>query len=325
MSTGACQKVKLLKLLEILQLESDEDHPLSTNQIIAKLNEQGIKVARKALYSDIKTLGDFGYEVLMTKNKSNYYYIVDRSFDIAELKILLDAIQAASFITEKKSKILIDKVAALAGSNRAALLKKNITCFDTTKHTNENIYYNVDVIDTSILNGKKVSFEYFDYGINGVRIYRKESERYIVNPIVLVFSDDNYYLVCYNDKYKNISNYRVDRMDKVSEDKDAIEPADCVKGFNIHKHKKQVFSMFLGDVTDIEFMVHKDIIDVVVDKFGEKVKMKKVDEDFAMVYATVQVSPTFYAWCFTFGNKLRIVAPYHVTEEIQARAKEILN
>lgn len=324
MSTGACQKVKLLKLLEILQLESDEDHPLSTNQIIVKLNEQGIKVARKALYSDIKTLGDFGYEVLMTKNKSNYYYIVDRSFDIAELKILLDAIQAASFITEKKSKILIDKVAALAGSNRAALLKQNITCFDTTKHTNENIYYNVDVIDTSILNGKKVSFEYFDYGVNGVRIYRKEGERYVVNPVALVFSDDNYYLVCYNDKYKNISNYRVDRMDKVSEDKDAIEPADCVKGFNIHEHKKQAFSMFLGEVIDIELMVHKDIIDVVVDKFGEKVKMKKEDADFVRVYATVQVSPTFYAWCFTFGNKLKILNPKHIADAMKQKAMEIL-
>lgn len=156
-------RIRLVKILEILRQDTDEDNPMPTNTLIKKLAEQGIECDRRTLYRDIQVLNEYGYEVLRTRAISNEYYIVDRSFDIPELRILLDAVQAASFITPKKTEVLIDKIADLAGSHRAEVLKKNIMRFNITKHTNEAIYYNVNEIERAIMEGKKVSFFYFDY------------------------------------------------------------------------------------------------------------------------------------------------------------------
>ena len=156
-------RIRLVKIFEILRQDTDEDNPMPTNTLIKKLAEQGIECDRRTLYRDIQVLNEYGYEVLRTRAISNEYYIVDRSFDIPELRILLDAVQAASFITPKKTEVLIDKIADLAGSHRAEVLKKNIMRFNIAKHTNEAIYYNVNEIERAIMEGKKVSFFYFDY------------------------------------------------------------------------------------------------------------------------------------------------------------------
>lgn len=303
------QKIKLLRILEILRMYSDEENPMTTKEIISKLNEQGIECARKSLYDDIDILNEYGYEILCIKSTQNKYYIVDRTFDIPELKILLDAVQSASFITEKKTKDLVCKVANLAGCHRADLLLENIVCFDTNKHTNESIYYSVDTIDRAIVEKKKISFLYFDYDLNGNRVYRKDKERYVVNPVALIFSENNYYLTCYNDKYQNLSNYRVDRMDKVEELNEAVVPAECVAGFDVHKHRAQAFSMFAGELEEVILLVENSLIDVILDKFGQKTVRRKVDDDHFEIRVKVQVSPTFYAWCSTFGTKLKIVSP----------------
>lgn len=318
MSKSSNQKIKLVKLLEILKKFSDEEHPLSTAQLIEKLAEQGIQAERKAIYDDIRILNDAGYEIFSYRNRSNYYYIIDRGFDLAELRVLLDAVQAAKFITEKKTAILTEKIACIAGENRAKLLTCNINCFNTVKHTNENILYNIDTLDECILKKKKVSFVYFDYDSKCGRVYRKKGEKYIVNPIALVFSEDNYYLTCYKDKYKNISNYRVDRMDKVTMLETSIEPAECLQTFHIHTCKKQAFSMFVGELTEVEFIIDKSKINLVVDKFGESVKMTDTGEPYVTVKTQVQISPPFFAWCITFGTALKIVSPYVVVEKMRA-------
>lgn len=322
MSKVNFQKIKLVKLLEILRRDSDEDRPIKTNDLITKLREQGIECSRKILYKDIEELNYYGYEILKLKGQSNMYYIVDRSFDIAELKVLIDAVQAASFITEKKTKQLIDKIAALGGSYRASLLKHNIVCFDTIKHTNEKIYYYVDTIDKCILSNKQLSFLYFDYRVSGGKEYRKDKQRYTVNPITLICSHDNYYLVCYNDKYKNISNYRVDRMDNVKQENADINQADCGKDFNINKYRKEVFSMFTGKTEQIELLAHNDLIDIIIDKFGENVKMTAHKEYFT-IKVQVQTSPTFFSWCCSFGTRLKVISPENVIKELKEHIKEI--
>ena len=315
MSRGCNQKIKLVKILEILKKHSDEEHSLSTYDIIQKLYDAGISAERKAIYEDIKLLNEFGYEIITKREKQNKYYIVERNFDVAELKILLDAVQAASFITESKTKILINKISALAGENRAKLLKENIVIFDTTKHTNEHIYYNVDTIDNCILEKRKVSFLYFDFDLKGKRVYRKDQERYIVNPVALIFSNDNYYLTCYNDKYQTLSNYRVDRMDNVQCEKEKIEPSDCIKGFNVHRHKKQAFSMFIGELTEVEIKAENSLTNVIIDKFGERIKMIRADKDSFIIKVRVNISPTFFSWCFTFSSKIKILSPEKVIAE----------
>ena len=202
------QRLKLLKIHEILKAETDANNPMPTNKLIDRLHEEGIDVERKALYNDINILNEYGYEVMCEKGRSNAYYIEDRLFDVPELKIILDAINSARFITKEKTRILTDKVSVLAGKPKAEVLKNHLVCFDTLKHTNESVYYNVDTINDAITQNRKVSFFYFDYDVNKNKIYRKEKTRYVVNPISLVFSEDNYYLVVYNSKYKKFNNYR---------------------------------------------------------------------------------------------------------------------
>lgn len=317
-------KIKLVVLLDILRMYSDEENPMSTHAIIERLSEYGIETGRKALYDDINTLNEFGYEILTIKSRSNLYYIVDRSFDAAELKILVDAVQAANFITEKKTKELTNKIAMLAGTHKAKLLTKNIVYSDTAKHSNEKIYYSVDEIDRAIMNKKKIAFTYFELDCHGQRKYRKNGEKYVVNPVSLIFNENKYYLTCYNDKYMNLANYRVDRMDKVEMLPDDITPSACAEDFNAHRHTKQVFSMYTGETEKVTFEVNAKALDVIFDRFGEKTKFAYLNEDTFKFSANVSVSPTFFAWCVGLGKNLRILAPQSVKDEYTKYLKDIV-
>jgi predicted DNA-binding transcriptional regulator YafY len=305
MSNEQSQRIRALKVYEILCQETDEDNPLGTTLLISKLKLSGIECDRKTLYKDIKALNDYRFEVMCTRGQSNQYYVVSRKFDIPELRILIDAVQAASFITPGKTKELIDKIASLGGSSRGKVLK-NTTAFSTVKQKNEGIYYNVASLDEAIIAKHQVSFVYFDYNDTGKRVYRKDKERYIVNPIALVFNDNNYYLVCYNDKYQNISNYRVDRMEDVRVEETKISESECTEDFNLAEYRKQTFSMYAGELTKVEIAFDKSLTDVIYDKFGSDVCISCVADDWCKVSVKVIPSPVFFGWCCSLGIKLKL-------------------
>ena len=303
-------KIKLLRIWEILKQDSDENNPLTTNQILEKLSESGIVCDRRTLYQDISTLNSYGYEVICKKGQhSNGYYVIDRSFDVPELRILIDAVQAASFISPKKTVELTDKIAALGGSYRADILKKNIVEFNTTKHNNEHIYYSVNAIEDAILAEKKISFQYFDLNESHERVFRKNGENYLVNPVATVFSNDNYYLICYHDNHDGITTYRIDRMLNVSVSDQEINKAAQPKGLNIAKHRKQSFSMFGGITETVKFEADKNLLDVIYDKFGEDTQIRSIGNGKISFTADVQVSPVFFGWCCMLGDKLRVAQP----------------
>lgn len=281
-------KIRLLKVWEILRTETDEDNPMGTPILLQKLANQGIKCDRRTVYRDIQLLNDFGYEILHNRGISNQYFVVDRSFDVPELRILLDAVQAASFITPKKTEVLVDKIADLAGSHRAELLKNNIVRFNITKHTNEAIYYSVNEIERAIIEQKKVSFFYFDYNAK-----------------------------CYSDKYKNVTHYRIDRMESVEVESDNITPTSCISSFNISEHRKQVFGMFVGKEERVSIVIENSLIDAVMDKFGEDVQLEDRGNGTAVLNISVQISPMFIAWCCSFGDKLNVISPQKVITEIK--------
>lgn len=318
-------KIKLVKLLEILRQDSDEDNYLDTNEIINKLATQGIECDRRTLYDDIAVLNSYGYEILCEKNsgKANRYCIVDRSFDVPELRILMDAVQAASFITKKKTALLMEKIADLGGSHRAELLKNNIISFNTSKHTNEQIFYSVSELERGIIEGKKVSFLYFDYNAKKEKIYRIDKRRYYVNPCATVFSNDNYYLVTYSNRYDNLSNYRIDRMEDVRvEDSDRVLPDNQTK-FNIKKHKKEIFEMFAGVSKKVEILFDEKLIGPVLDKFGEDAYLIDQKNGTVKLIAEVQVSKRFFAWVCSFGKDMKVVAPEEVVLQTKEYVKEI--
>ena len=321
------RKIKLLKMWELLKQETDEKHPMETQEIISRLKKDGIEVDRKILYNDIDILNANGYEVMCQRAKSNKYYVMDRSFDTAEIRVLMDAVQAAAFVTEKKTEVLLDKIASLAGSKRGEVLKGNITKFSTVKSLNENIYYVIDKIVDAREDNKKISFNYFDYGLKRERIFRKDKKDatmdklYIVNPVETVFNNDQYYLICYDDKHKDFTNYRIDRMDNVSKLDDDIVKYEWLIGKDISKYKRQQFSMFSGEVKNVTFIADRTLIDVIFDKFGSGVELKLTEDDKLKCTVEVQVGAMFIAWLCSFDNKLKVVSPPSVVNKV----KEHLN
>lgn len=325
MSRENIRKLKVLKLLELLRQSTDEQHPMTTNNIAIQLAQVGIPCDRRTISQDIATLNELGYEVMSTMiGHEKAYYVEDRSFSIPELKILIDAVHASSFITEKKSEELIDKLVVLAGSHRAEVLKRNMVCFNTRKHSNERIFYNVDYLEDAILQQKKVIFRYFDLNENGERIYRRDGHHYVVEPIALVFNEDNYYLTCYSARHDSTSNYRVDRMDSV----EIIDEPCCDKAIalrnEVAEYTEQVFKMFGGKQEEVTLRFDRTLIGVVYDKFGEDTHMVSSGENECIANVKVQISPTFWGWIFQFAGQMRIMSPDNVIAAYNEQIHKLL-
>lgn len=316
MAQDNCQKIKLLKLLELLRQETDEQHPLTTMDICNRLGAMGISCERRTLSKDVALLNEQGYEVMWRwVGKEKGYYIEDRSFSIPELKILIDAIQASSFITKKKTADLIGKIANLGGSHRAELLQGNMVCFNTRKHSNESIYYSVNSLEDAIQRQKRVLFRYFDLDEQGQKVYRREGHRYVVEPVALVFNEDNYYLVVYSSRHDSTANYRVDRMDHVEVLSDAVsEKAISLRG-GVAEYTEQAFKMYGGTPTDIVIEFDNQLIGAVYDKFGEDTQMMRSGENKCIATVKVQISPTFWGWLFQFAGLMKVISPDNVIEE----------
>lgn len=317
MARSSEQKIKLLILYDILLKETDEEHALSTEELVTRLRESGVSVERKALISDIATLNEWGFEVMSYKKRSHYFYVAYRKFETAELRILIDAVQAASFISEKRTMQLTDKIASLAGKHKAAQLKKNMVCYNTVKHNNSHVYYSIDAIERAIEEGRQVSFYYYDYMADGGKAYRKDKRRYIVNPILPIFDRNNYYLLCYNDKYMNLSGYRIDKMEGLIVEERAITPHEDFKNFNPHEYRKEVFSMYAGSLTRIELEADNEAADEIADKFGENFRIVYRDESSFRISAEIRVSPPFFSWITMFEGKIRIVSPESVKQKMR--------
>lgn len=319
------RKIKLLKLLDMLRQETDEQNPLSTTQICAKLGQMGIVCDRRTLPRDIAILNEQGYEIMsLMVGHDKCYYVEDRSFSVPELKILIDAVQAASFITDKKTAELVDKIASLGGTHRAEILKSNMVCFNTRKHSNEQIYYNVDTLERAIQDNKKVIFYYFNLDENGNKAYRRDHHHYVVEPIALVFNEDNYYLISYSARHDGTANYRLDRMEAVEIiDEDICEKAIALRE-SVSGYTEQVFKMYGGETVDVVLEFSDNLIGAVYDKFGEDIKMTRVADDKCTAAVKVQVSPVFWGWLFQFAGQMNITSPESAIEEYKNHAAKEL-
>lgn len=320
-----CQKIKLLKLMELLRQETDEHHPLSTNEICSRLSTMGISCERRTLAKDILLLNEQGFEVMCCRvGKEKGYYIEDRSFSVPEIKILIDAVQAANFITEKKSSELIDKISALGGSHQADILKSNLVHFNTRKHSNETIYYSVGYLEDAIQQKNKVLFRYFDLDEHGEKVYRRDGHRYVVEPVALVFHEDNYFVVVYSAKHDSTANYRIDRMDSVEIIDEPVSQKALTLRNEVAGYTERVFKMYGGQSVDLVIEFDDKLIGTVYDKFGENTKMIRTHEHGCVATVKVQISPTFWGWLFQFGKQMRILSPANLIDEYTTIVSELV-
>ena len=251
-----------------------------------------------------------GTNIVKTElGRINAYYYDDKSLSLAELKILIDAVQAANFITPDKTEELYHKILALAGSRKQEIIRDNIIFYNNHKHTNEDVFDNVEKIECAVRERKQITFYYFDLNENAERVYRKDKKRYITDPVALVFSEDNYYLVAYSQKYRDSVTYRVDRMDTVTVEDTPICKEALIKKKKPETYTEQVFKMYNGKTETVTLEFPGDLLGAVYDKFGESISVRRKDDEKLVVTLTVQISPPFWGWIFQFKGKMKITEP----------------
>lgn len=304
------QKIKLLRIMEFLRAESTEGKPVSTSQIISYLNSIHISCERRTLYKDMDMLIESGANIVKTElGRENAYYMNEVSFSLAEVKTLIDAVQAANFVPADKTADLVEKLLSYAGVRRSEIVRDNIIFYNNHKHSNQDIYENIEQIELAIRQKKQVSFYYFDLDEKRNRVYRKEKKRYITDPVALVFSEDNYYLVAYSQKYQNAVNYRVDRMDTVEVEEEPICEEALIKKRKTEAYTEQVFKMYNGETELVTMEFAPDKLGVIYDKFGENIEIRHADKGWLKIKAAVQISPTFWGWIYQLGDQIKIVSP----------------
>ena len=320
MAKQSGQKLKILYIYKLLLEKSDEENPVSTKEIINFLENYGISAERKAIYDDIESLCFFGADIISAGKKG--WYIGSRDFELAELKLLVDCVQANRFITEKKSGALIKKLEGLTSKNLAQALHRQVYITNRPKNLNEKIYYNIDTLHDAINSGKQISFRYFSYSSDKKRVYKRDGALYTAHPYSLIVSEENYYLVAYYEQREKITNFRVDRMEDITICEQKVKPSD--QSFNMAEYSKKTFNMFTGEQKTVTILCENRYMNAVIDKFGEKISAIPYDENHFTFKVEVSVSPTFFSWIFMFEGGMKILAPESVVEKFNENIKKFI-
>lgn len=318
------QKLKILYIAQMLMEQSDEEHPLSTPEIIAVLAQQGISAERKSIYSDVEALMNYGMDIIKVEGKGGGYYLGSRSFELAELKLLVDAVQASKFITGKKSRELIKKLENLTSHVNAGKLQRQVVVTNRNKAINENIYYSVDEIYTAINEDKKIRFQYFSWTAEKKMELRKNGDFYEVSPWFLTWEDENYYLIAYDDEAGVMKHYRVDKMLKLAVSSKRREGKERAEAFDIAAYSQKTFGMFAGKEATVVLSCKPELAGVLIDRFGTEVFMRTEENGRIRVRAEVSVSSQFFGWLAGLGNGIRIESPTEVKEQFLQWLKGIL-
>ena len=317
-------RMRMLRILELLRSETDAEHPLSTAQIERKLRERwGIDAYRITIQKDIAALCAAGYEIETIRSTQNRYYLSVRLFELPELKLLIDAVESSKFITDRKSRVLTEKLMSLASRSEAGQLRRNISIAGRVKAGNEQIYYIMDALNDAINARRKVRFSYFEYDGKKRRRLKNGGEPYVLSPYTLTWNGDFYYVVGWSDKHGKIATFRVDRIFEVPTvlpDKAVPKP----KQYSIGDFAEKAFQLFDSEHAQVELLCENAMMNTVLDHFGEKVKVKKADDEHFAFTAEVSVSPTFFAWVFEFGGKIKILGPQSVKDAYQELVKKAM-
>lgn len=323
MARSPKQKLKLLYLMQMLLEQTDEQHPLCMEQIIANLSANDISAERKSIYDDIEALRLYGMDIRMTKSRPSGYYVLLRRFELPELKLLVDSVQESQFITEKKTLQLIKKLESLCSIHQAHKMRRQVLVSGRIKHMNESIYYNVDAIHNGIAEDKKITFRYFEYTPKKEKNYRHDGARYCISPFALTWNNENYYLIGYDAENARIKHYRVDRMERITV---AEEPREGKEAFSAHDmsvYTRRNFSMYGGKEVRVDMEFEDHLVGVVLDRFGKDVPLIKVDDGHFRILSQVAVSPQFYAWMFGLGTGARITGPEEVVNGMKQMLKTV--
>lgn len=316
------QKLKIFYILDYLQKNSHQDHPVRAAELLTMLEQQhNIICERKTIYSDIGALQDYGVDIVSIPGKNGGYYIASRNFELPELKLLIDAVQSSRFLTEKKSRELIEKLCSQCSVYDARLMRRDVLVSGRVKSMNETIYYNVDAIQDAIAENRQITFRYFDYGLDGKRHYRNRN--YQASPYGLCQDHENCYLLAHSERH-GVTSYRVDRMSDIRLLDDPRTPCPELTGKALTEHANRLFQMYAGEQTAVKLRFHRSLINAVIDRFGREVMLIPDGVEHFVFTAEVAVSPMFLSWVIGFGQKAKILYPESVVQACQDLCREAL-
>lgn len=326
MARTSGQKLKLLYLAKILAEDTDEEHPISTQELINRLERLGIHSERKSIYDDIACLQQFGYDILQVQSRQGGgYYMASREFELAELKLLVDAVQSSRFITSKKSRELIGKLEKLASSHDAGKLRRQVHVVGRVKAENERVYYCIDALHRAIQDNCQITFQYLEWNEKGQLLPRRQGRLYQVSPWALIWREENYYLLAWDEPAAMMKHYRVDKMAEVAEISERRQGEESFAGLDLAVYADKTFGMFGGKEEMVVLELPVQLAGVVLDRFGREVSLRREGENCLRARATVIVSDQFYGWLTGLGSQIRIVSPQWVQEEYCSRLQDILN
>ena len=309
MAKGTNQKNKLFSIYQLLLERTDEDHPITTQQIINELERQDISAERKSIYSDMDSLRLYGVDIHSQKGRSAGWFIGERDFELPELKLLMDAVQSSRFITQRKSDALIRKLEKLASVHQARQLQRQVFVSGRVKTMNESIYYNVDKLHAALAAQKVITFRYFDFNIRKEKVFRQEGRRYTVTPFGLIWNHEFYYLAAFDHNHKQMRHYRVDKMAEISLTTLEREGLRQYPDFKLADYAQKHFGMYRGDEMTVTLRGSADMVGVVLDRFGQDVILIPDGEDHFTVTLPVVISPQFFGWLFGLEGKLTLTRP----------------
>ena len=317
------QKLKLLVLLRFLQRESDERHPVTTAQMLEELARWDISAERKSLYDDLETLRAFGADVVAQRGRNPGYYLGQRDFELPELKLLVDSIQSSKFVTQRKTLSLIRKLESLCSIYDAQLLERQVYVRGRVKSMNESVYYNVDAVSDAISRDRAIRFRYFEFTVAKERRYRRDGAYYQVSPYALIWDDENYYMLAWEDAEERFKHFRVDKMSHISAAKEARSGGEAFQKLDMSGYSSRVFGMFAGQPVPVRMRFAAHLAGAVIDRFGKDLILIPEGEEAFTFTAEVAVSPQFFAWVFGFGEEAEILSPPHVRAEAGRQAAGI--
>ena len=317
------QKMKLLALLRMLYEQTDEDHGLTTPQMIEGLAELGIDAERKSIYRDLETLRDFGLDIAKLPTRPVSYALASRTFTAAELMLLTDAVQSSRFLTSRMANRLTGGLAQLGSTHQAATLAKNVHVDGRIKSQNESVFHHVDTIHEALRRRRKLAFRYTKPNASKEMVAQGDGRVYRENPVSLIYSDGSYYLIAYNEKHDSFPSYRVDRMQGLRITDEAAARNSRVAAFDPAAYSARTFSMFGGETTPVVLRVEESVMGAIIDRFGKDVEATECAPGVARVHVTVASSPVFFGWLAQFGRAVRIEAPAALAADYAAYLRDI--
>lgn len=316
------KKGRLLFLAKMMYENTDENHPITTNEIIAVLKKNAFSANRKTVKDDIDVLVASGIDIITIKSSQNMYYIGERQFQLSEIKLLADAIAASKFITRDKSEQLTQKLQSLVSKHQISEVIRHLYTTESVKFNNKEIYFIINTINDAINQNKKVCFQYLEYTPAKEKVLKNKGEMYINSPYALLWNDDRYHMIGYSEKSEKVVQFQVDRMyrPRIS----SVEAVSRPIGFNISDYMKKIFEMYDGKDESVILECDNDMVSVIIDRFGEDVRTWIVSEDTFQVQTSVNLCPTFYGWIFQFNGKIKLKSPTNAIDEYKKMAEKIL-